>query len=42
MPYKRNEGRRHRIPRARYKVANWPEDDRAVQDGGLLAVWVTP
>ena len=23
MPYKANEARRHRIPRARYKVANW-------------------
>lgn len=27
MPYKANEARRHRIPRARYKVTNWPEYD---------------
>ena len=25
MPYKANEARRHKIPRARYKVRNWPE-----------------
>jgi hypothetical protein len=27
MPYKANEARRHKIPRARYKVTNWPEYD---------------
>ena len=27
MPYKANEARRHKIPRARYKVRNWPEYD---------------
>jgi hypothetical protein len=42
MPYKANEARRHRIPRARYKVANWPEYDRALQQRGSLTVWVTP
>src|ERR671910_3582792 len=42
MPYKANEARRHKIPRARYKVANWPEYDRALQRRGGLAVWVTP
>src|SRR5215218_10091784 len=42
MPYKANEPRRHRIPRARYKVTNWPEYDRALQQHGNLAVWVTP
>jgi hypothetical protein len=25
MPYKVHEPRRHKIPRARYKVRNWPE-----------------
>src|SRR5918998_1543971 len=24
MPYKANEPRRHKIPRARYRVTNWP------------------
>ncbi len=42
MPYKANEPRRHRIPRARYKVSNWPEYDRALQRRGSLTVWVTP
>src|SRR5215211_7565953 len=42
MPYKANEARRHKIPRARYKVTNWPEYDRALQQRGSLALWVTP
>src|SRR5918993_860410 len=42
MPYKANEPRRHRIPRARYKVSNWPEYDRALQQRGSSTVWVTP
>src|SRR3954451_8915446 len=42
MPYKANEARRHKIPRARYKVRNWPAYDRALQQRGRLTVWVTP
>src|SRR3712207_2373357 len=42
MPYKANEARRHRIPKARYRVSNWPEYDRALQQRGSLTVWVTP
>ncbi len=42
MPYKANEARRHKIPRARYRVQNWPEYDRALQQRGSLTVWVTP
>ncbi len=42
MPDKANEARRHKIPWARYKVANWPEYDRALQHRGSLTVWVTP
>src|SRR3954468_9295314 len=42
MPYKFNEPRRHKIPRARYRVQNWPEYDRALQRRGDLTVWVTP
>ena len=42
MPYRFNEPRRHRIPRARYRVQNWPEYDRALQQRGSLTVWVTP
>jgi len=42
MPYKANEARRHRLPRARYKVTKWPAYDRALQQRGSLTVWVTP
>ena len=42
MPHKANEARRHKIPRARYKVANWPAYDRALQQRGSLTVWVMP
>src|SRR3954471_8282278 len=34
MPYRFNEPRRHKIPRARYRVQNWPEYDRALQRRG--------
>ncbi len=33
MPYKTSEARRHKIPRARYKVTNWPEHNPAAQQG---------
>ena len=42
MPYKANEPRRHKILRARYRVSNWSEYDRALQQRGSLTVWVTP
>src|SRR3712207_3963938 len=42
MPYKANAARRHRIPKARYRVSNWPEYDRALQHRGSLTLWVTP
>lgn len=42
MPYKAYEARRHKLPRARYKVANWPDYDRALQQRGSLIVWVMP
>src|SRR3954468_9412496 len=42
MPYRFNEPHRHKIPRARYRVQNWPEYDRALQRRGDLTVWVTP
>jgi hypothetical protein len=42
MPYTANEPRRQGIPRARYKVCNWPEYHRALQQRGGLTVWATP
>ena len=35
MPYKINEPRRHRNPKARYKVVNWAEYDAARQSDSL-------
>jgi hypothetical protein len=41
MPYKFNESRRHKIPKARYRVTNWPEYDTALMRRGSLTVWLT-
>jgi hypothetical protein len=41
MPYKFHEGRRHKFPRARYRVTNWPEYDAALVRRGSLTVWFT-
>jgi len=41
MPYKFNESRRHKIPKARYRVTNWPEYDAALVWRGSLTVWLT-
>src|SRR5450631_702410 len=40
MPYKFNQGRRHKIPKAKYRVTNWPEYDAALVRRGNLTVWV--
>jgi hypothetical protein len=42
MPYKANEPRRHRIPKAGYKIENWAEYDAALRRRDSLTVWVTP
>jgi hypothetical protein len=42
MPYPVNAARRHKVPKARYRVSNWGEYDRAWQQRGSLTVWVTP
>ena len=41
MPYKFNEGRRHKFPKARYRVTNWPGYDAALVRRGELTVWLT-
>jgi hypothetical protein len=40
MPYKFNESRRHKVPRARYRVTNWREYDAALIRRGSLTVRV--
>jgi hypothetical protein len=42
MPYQANEARRHKFPKARYRVSNWREYDQALQERGSLTLWVTP
>jgi hypothetical protein len=39
MPYKFNESRRHKIPKARYRVTNWPEYDAALVRRGSISIW---
>jgi hypothetical protein len=41
MPYKHNESRRHKIEKARYKVTNWPEYNKALRQRGDITIWVT-
>ena len=41
MPYKFNESRRHKIPKARYRVTNWLEYDAALVRRGSITVWFT-
>ena len=40
MPFKFHEPRRRRIPRARYRVTNWPEYDRGLVGRGDLRLWI--
>jgi hypothetical protein len=41
MPYKFNETRRHKIPKARYRDANWPEYEAGLVRRGSITVWLT-
>jgi len=41
MPYKFNESRRHKIPRAKYRVTNRPDYDAALVRRASLTVWIT-
>ena len=39
MPFKHHEPNRHHIPKARYKVTNWPEYDRGLVQRGDIRFW---
>lgn len=41
MPYKANADRRHRIPKQRHRVANWPSYEAGLRARGSLTVWFT-
>ena len=40
MPFKFNATRRHRIPRARYRVQNWPQYEAGLKRRGNLTLWI--
>lgn len=40
MPFKFHEPRRHQVPKARYRVTNWPEYDRGLVGRGDLRLWI--
>ena len=40
MPFKFNAARRHRIPRARYRVRNWPAYEAGLKRRGDLTLWI--
>jgi hypothetical protein len=41
VPFKANAAGRHRIPRQRHRVTNWPAYDAALRQRGSLTVWFT-
>ncbi|TPG46479.1 IS5 family transposase [Roseomonas nepalensis] len=41
MPFKVNKDRRHRIPRQRHRVTNWPAYEAGLRARGSLTVWFT-
>ena len=41
MPHKFNASRCHKMPKARYRVTNWPQYDAALVRRGDLTVWFT-
>jgi hypothetical protein len=41
MPFKFHEARRPHIPKARYRVRNWPDHDRGLVRRGDIRVWLS-
>ena len=40
MPFKFHASRRHHIPRAKYRVMNWPDYDRGLGRRGDIRFWI--
>ncbi|CAA9289386.1 MAG: Mobile element protein [uncultured Craurococcus sp.] len=40
MPFKHNAARRHRIPKARYRIQNWPAHEAGLKRRGDLTLWL--
>lgn len=41
MPHKHNAKKRHHIPKAKYRVTNWPEYEAGLKRRGNLTLWLT-
>jgi hypothetical protein len=41
LPFKANQDRRHRIPKQRHRVTNWPAYEAGLRARGSLTVWFT-
>ena len=39
MPFKHHAAHRHRFPRAKYRVTNWPASEAGLRQRGSLIVW---
>jgi hypothetical protein len=40
MPFKHNAARRHRIPKARHRVTNWPAYEAGLKRRGNVTFWL--
>lgn len=40
MPFKYNSARRHRLPRARYRIENWPAYEAGLKRRGDITLWL--
>ena len=40
MPFEHHAARRHRIPRARYRVPDWREHEAGLRRRGDLTLWL--
>ncbi|KZL17924.1 Transposase DDE domain protein [Pseudovibrio axinellae] len=40
MPFKHNAARRHKIPKARFRVTNWPDYNESLRGRGDITVWI--
>jgi hypothetical protein len=41
LPFKANQDRRHRVPKQRHRVTNWPAYEAGLRARGSLTVWFT-
>ena len=40
MPFQHNASRRQRIPKARYRIRNWPAYEAGLKRRGDLTLWI--